>query len=172
MIASAALLLFGAAAVSPTAQLQPNALPEIFQSACLDGEARLSPGLVEPVEFGSLPSELRRPLGFPSSSKVWRLNGPGRAFLYILEYQSQRTTSPRVCGLASDQMNYAAAADSVEMRVTGAVHPRSTQSTEWLNVKAGYDALATTAGDFKVLQINWLSESAKRELLKAQPAIP
>lgn len=172
MILSAALFLFSASAVAPAAELQPDQLPEIFQSACLDGEARLSPGLVEPVDFTSLPNDLRRALGSPSSAKVWRLNGPGRAFLYILEYPSERTTSPRVCGLASDQMNYGKAADSVEMRVTGAVQPRSTQSTEWLNLKGGYDALATTAGDFKVLQINWLSDSAKHALIKAQPAIP
>ncbi len=172
MIVSLAALLLGSMTTLPDADLQPEQLPEIFEAACLNGEARLSPADAQSVGFDALPVELRQGLGSPSSAQVWRLNGPGHAFLYVLQYQAGRASSPRICGLASDEMDYNAAADTVEMRVTGAVHPRTTETTEWLNPKGGYDALATTAGDFKVLQVNWLSNSARRALIRIQPAIP
>jgi hypothetical protein len=59
------------------------------------------------------------------------------------------------------------------LRVTGAVHPRETRSIEWLSVEGGYNALATTAGDFKVLQVNWLSDEQRAAATKAlQPIVP
>lgn len=165
-------LFLGAASTLPATDLPPNDLPSLFENACLNGEAKLAPGSVTSVDFAALPAELRRSLGNPSSAQVWRLNGAGRAFLYILGYPPSRDSSPRICGLASDQMDYSSAADAVEMRVTGTVHPRTTRSTQWLNLDGGYDALATVAGDFKVLQINWLSDSQRDALIKIRPAIP
>lgn len=170
ILTMAALLLSGTS--PPPSDLSAGELPALFESACLNGEARLSPGSATAVGFDALPGELRRSLGTPSSAQVWRLNGSGRAFLYILGYPPSPDTSPRICGLASDQMNYGSAADAVELRVTGEVHPRTTRSTEWLNLEHGYDALATNTGDFKVLQINWLSDAQKKALIRIRPSIP
>jgi hypothetical protein len=143
----------------------------LFEAACLDGEAKLAPGSATPVTFDELPAELRQGLGKPSSAKIWRLNGSGRAFLYLLDYQPDRYTNPKICGLASDGMDYASAADAVEMRVTGQVSPKTMRTTEWLNAAGGYSALATTTGAFKVLQVNWLSETQRAEMQKAQSVI-
>jgi hypothetical protein len=99
------------------------------------------------------------------------LSGTGQTFLYLLDYEPSRYTNPRICGLASDGMDYASAADTVEMRVTGQVSPKTMRTTEWLNATGGYSALATTTGAFKVLQVNWLSDSQRAEMMKAQSAI-
>jgi hypothetical protein len=135
-------------------------LSQVFIDACLDGQAKLGPG-AQQVSFEALPLDVRKGLGSPASSKVWRLSGPGEGYLYMLDYQGAPGENPHICGLASNAMDYGSAADAVEMRVTGAVHPRTMQSIQWLNPKSGYDALATTAGDFKVLQVNWLSDSER-----------
>jgi len=170
MVGALVALFLGSA--NPTAaDVAAAQLPELFEAACLDGQAKLAPGSATPVTFDALPAELRQGLGKPTSAKIWRLNGSGQAFLYLLDYQADRHTNPRICGLASDGMDYATAADSVEMRVTGQISPKSTRTTEWLNATAGYSALATTTGAFKVLQVNWLSDSQRAEMQKAQSAI-
>jgi hypothetical protein len=154
------------------ADLTAAQLPEIFEAACLDGEAKLSPGTASPATFDALPSEVRHELGKPSSAKIWRLSGSGNAFLYLLDYEPAPNMNPRICGLASDQMDYGNAADAVEMRVTGRVSPKTMRTTEWLNPAGGYSALATRAGNFKVLQVNWLSDLQRAQIVKAQSAIP
>jgi hypothetical protein len=154
-------ILLGSSAV-PAVQQGAAELPNLFVAACLDGKASLSPGEAAAVGFDALPRDLQQRLGKPSSAQVWRLNGGGQAYLYVLDYAPAPHTSPRVCGLASDAMSYSSAADVVERRVTGAVYPRTTRSIEWLDPTGGYNALATTAGEFKVLQINWLSDEQKR----------
>ena len=172
MVGAFAALLLGAGVGLPAADLAATELPQIFEAACLDGQAKLSPGTAAPVSFDALPHELQQSLGKPASGQVWRLNGPGRAFLYLLTYEPNPNTNPRICGLASDTMDYASAADAVEMRVTGAVHPKTMRTTEWLNAQSGYSALATTTGDFKVLQVNWLSDAQRAEALKALQLVP
>ena len=170
MIGALAALLLGSAN-PPAADLAAAQLPELFEAACLDGEAKLAPGSVTPVTFDALPPELRQSLGKPTSAKIWRLSGSGQAFLYLLDYQPDRYTNPRICGLASDEMDYTSAANAVEMRVTGQVSPKTMRTTEWLNAKGGYSALATTAGPFKVLQVNWLTDTQRAEMMKAQSII-
>jgi hypothetical protein len=165
MIGAFALLLF-AGSVAQAGDLSTQPLPDLFVSACLDGQARLSPGSAEAVSFDALPQDLQRKLGRPASAQVWRLNSGGRAYLYVLNYAPGQNTTPRICGLASDAMDYNSAADLVERRVTGEVEPRTERSVQWLDVHGGYKALATTAGDFKVLQVNWLSDDARRTLAK------
>jgi len=167
--AMAALLLSSANPVA--ADFAASQLPQVFEAACLDGQAKLAPGSATPVTFDALPPELRQSLGKPTSAKIWRLSGSGQAFLYLLDYQADRNTSPRICGLASDGMDYASAADAVEMRVTGEVSPKTMKTTEWLNATDGYSALATTTGAFKVLQVNWLSDSQRAAIMKAQSVI-
>jgi hypothetical protein len=68
-------------------------------------------------------------------------------------------------------MDYGDAADAVEMRITGHVSSKTTLATEWLNPAAGYSALATKAGSFKVLQVNWLSDAQRAAIVKAQAVI-
>jgi hypothetical protein len=166
MIGGMIALLLGGSSALAGANPGPAELPDLFVAACLDGEATLSPGEAAAIGFNGLPQDLQKRLGNPSSAQVWRLSGGGQAYLYVLDYAPARNTSPRVCGVASDAMNYSSAADVVEQRVTGAVYPRTTRSIEWLDPKGGYNALATTAGDFKVLQINWLSDDQKRVIQK------
>ena len=167
----AALLLGGTGMGSANVALAD--LPQIFEAACLNGEAKLSPGAAAAVGFDGLPRELRKSLGTPASAQVWRLNGPGRAFLYVLEFAPAANASPRICGLASDRMDYRSAADAVEMRVTGEIQPKTTPAVEWLNLEGGYNALAARTGDFKVLQINWLSDAQRAEAAKAYaPLVP
>jgi len=170
MIGVMAALLFSSTNL-PAADLTAAQLPQIFEAACLDGEAKLSPGSASPISFDALPSELRKDLGKPTSAKIWRLSGSGQAYLYLLDYEAAANTNPRICGLASDQMDYGEAADAVEMRVTGQVSPKTTPATEWLNPAGGYAALATKAGSFKVLQVNWLSDAQRAALVKAQAVI-
>ena len=167
MIAGLFALLLGTASAVPGVSQGVTELPNLFVAACLDGKATLSPGEAAAVGFDGLPRELQQRLGTPSAAQVWRLSGGGNAYLYVLDYAPAPRTSPRVCGVASDAMNYNSAADLVEQRVTGAVYPRTSRSIEWLDPKGAYNALATTAGSFKVLQINWLSDDQKRVVQKS-----
>jgi hypothetical protein len=162
MISAMIALSLGSSSALPAANLGAADLPSLFVAACLDGKATLSPGEAAPVGFGELPRDLQQRLGKPRSAQVWRLNGGGQAYLYVLSYEPTRNAPPRICGLASDAMNYGTAADVVEQRVTGAVYPRTTRSIEWADPQGAYNALATTAGEFKVLQINWMSDEQRR----------
>jgi len=166
MIGAALALLAGDSGLFPEGDIAASRLPDLFVAACLDGKATLSPKDAAAVGLDGLPRELLQKLGKPSSAQVWRLSSDGRAYLYILNYEPARSTNPRICGIASDAMNYQTAADVVEKRVTGAVYPRTTRSIQWLDAKGGYNAIATTAGDFKILQINWLSDQQRRILAR------
>ena len=172
MILSIAASLVGASAASVQAQSSVHALPEVFVAACLNGGARLSAREAATVSFENLPSSLRKRLGKPASSQVWHLNGPGRAFLYILNYERQRGAGPKICGLAADSMDLNAAADALEARIAGGVRPKGSRSTEWLMPQDGYTAVATTADEFKVVQINWLSVEQRAEALEAMRSLP
>ena len=79
MVGTFAALLVTAGASLPAAALAPNELPQIFEAACLDGQAKLSPGSAASVGFDALPRELQVSLGTPASAQIWRLNGPGTA---------------------------------------------------------------------------------------------
>ena len=75
-------------------------------------------------------------------------------------------------------MDYTSAANAVEMWVTGQVSPKTMRTTEWLNAKGGYSALATTAGPFKVLQVNWPTafaacsdEQPNRSFINFEPSL-
>jgi len=159
------MLPFLAAVVAGTAQLSGAAevsnLPGLFESACLDGQAKLSAGEVTPISFDQLPSELREKLGQPASGKVWQLSTSGRSYLYLLDYQAGPGISPKVCGLASDAMDLRTAADALETRVAGTVTRNKPRSAQWVNAADGYVATATTASTLNVLQISWLSEADK-----------
>lgn len=172
MILSVAASLVGASVVSMQAQPSVHALSDVFVAACLDGGARLSAGQAAAVGFEDLPSSLRERLGKPASGQVWQLKGPGRAYLYILNYQPRRDVNPKICGLAADGMDLNAAADALDARIAGSVRPDRQRGTEWLMPRDGFTAVATTANEFNVVQVNWLSEEQRAEALKSLGILP
>src|SRR5690348_1160228 len=105
MIGATLALLLGSSSVLPAAVAVAD-LPQLFVAACLDGNAKLSPGEASTVGFRGLPDALQDRLGKPSGAQVWRLRSEGQAYLYILNYEPSRNSSPRICGLASETMNY------------------------------------------------------------------
>jgi hypothetical protein len=156
MISLAAALLNTAAA---QALVTPDQLPNLFISACLDGSARAADGSITRMEFSALPKELRSRLGKPSSAQVWKINGSDNAFLYSLNY-SERGYSPKICGVAGQNLVLRPASAAVETRLRGgAASSGSYKSVEWLNEPAGYRALATRAGGYTILQVNWLRDN-------------
>jgi hypothetical protein len=159
--------LLAAGAQGSTADIQSGNLPSVFEATCLDGTARLSAGTVTEIGFNRLPASLQERLGQPASGKVWQLNAAGHAYLYVLDYGNGPGISPKVCGIASDAMDFKAGADALEARVAGSVSRDRSRSAQWLNAKDGYIATATSAGPFNVLQISWLSD-ADRATAQAQ----
>jgi len=151
--------LLSAAVQVGTGNAQVSNLPGVFEATCLDGQARLSANDVSQITFDQLPPALQESLGRPASGKVWQLNTAGHAYLYVLDYDVRPGVSPKVCGLASDTMDFRSASDKLEMRVAGSVDRNRVQSAQWLNPKDGYVATATNAAQFKVLQINWLNDA-------------
>ena len=153
-------ILLGAAQTS-VAPLVGN-LPQIFVATCLDGQARMTTSDVTKIGFDDLPSRLRRHLGRPATSDVWRLNTSGNAFLYVLTCVPDPGVNPKICGLASDQMNLRAAADLLDFRLAGSVYAAKLRATQWMRPEDGYVATATTAGKYNVAQINWLSDRDRK----------
>jgi hypothetical protein len=165
MIASLVMLLLPAAvqpSVDPTTEMT-----RLFEAACLNGQAKLSPGDAAPAGFEALPRDLRYYLGKPSSAQVWRLGGSGSAFLYLLQYSGDPNANPRICGVASDRMSRSAAADAMQLLLTGGPNSKDAPTTEWLSVQNGYRAFAAREGKFKVVQINWLSEAQRQAAAKS-----
>jgi hypothetical protein len=149
-----------AAAVQPTADPTVE-MTKLFEAACLNGHATLAPETAAAIGFETLPRDLRYYLGKPTSAKVWRLSGTGSAFLYLLEYSGDADANPRVCGVASDRMSRSAAADAMQLLLTGGPNSKAAPTTEWVSLQNGYRAFAAREGKFKVVQINWLSEAQR-----------
>jgi len=166
MIVMLTALMLNSASVLAAADVGPSELSGIFQSACLDGEAKLSPGSAVAVSFDSLPDQLRSRLGNPASTKVWRINTEGSAFLYLVEYPAGSGPNSRVCGLASEDMDSHDAIDTIERRVTGKASHDYQPSMQWLSPQAGYRAVVTSAGKFKIAQVNWLSDAQRDAAMK------
>jgi hypothetical protein len=148
-----------ASAASGAADTQVSNLPGLFQATCLDGQARLGAGEVTPISVDQLPPALREGLGHPASGKVWQLNAVGHSYLYMLDYSAGPGISPKICGLASDSMDLRSASDAVEARVAGGVSRNKPRSAQWLNARDGYIATVTSAANFNVLQISWMSDA-------------
>jgi len=165
MLSFLAAILAGLVQASAATEAQLSDLSGLFQAACLDGQVRLRANEVTPISFDQLPSGLRDELGHPASAKIWQLNASGRSYLYLLDYQAAPGASPKICGVASDTMDLTTAGDALEMRVTGGVSRDRLRSTQWLNAKDGYVAMATTAATFKVLQISWMSDADRAAAL-------
>ena len=172
MLTIIAALLTGAAAATGASDAQVGNLPGVFAATCLDGQARLSAGDVTPIGFDGLPSALQERLGRPASAKVWRLNSSGHSYLYILDYAATPGVSPKICGLASDVMDLTTAADALGARVAGGMERSGLRSAQWLNAKDGYVATATTASQFNVLQISWMSDADRAAALAQVEQLP
>ena len=159
MISLAAVALLNTAAAQ--ALVTPDQLPNLFISACLDGSARAADGSVTRIDYSALPNELRSRLGKPSTAQVWKVNGSDDAYLYSLSF-TERGYSPRICGVASQNLVLRPASAAVETRLRGgAPSAGSYKSVEWLNEPAGYRALATRAGGYTILQVNWNKDTAE-----------
>ena len=136
----------------------------------MDGQVKL-PGSAAPISFKALPIGLRIDLGRPTSSQVWRVSGGGDSFLYLLNYEGDPDVSPRVCGVASEQLDYAVALDALELHMTGKVSPKELRPMEWISPQNGYQAIATKNGKLKVLQINWLTDAQRKAAARVQEAL-
>ena len=145
-------------AATPTT-VTSDQLPNLFIAACLDGSA--TSGAATPIGFDALPSNLRMSLGKPHKAQVWKINGLDKAYLYSLSYR-ERGFSPRICGVASDNLVLRPASAAVESRLRGAPSAGTYKPVEWINEAAGYRALATRKGGYTILQVNWLKEEAAR----------
>lgn len=161
MVLAVTAFLASALDTSAAAAMPTGRLPEVFVAACLEGKVSLSAGEAGAVAFDELPSALRKRLGSPSSGQAWRLNSFGNSYLYVLNYPSRPGIDPKICGLASDRMTFNAAAEALEMRIFGQIYPERGEGLQWLMAQDGYIATATTAGEFNVVQINWLSEAGR-----------
>ena len=168
-----AALLSGAAVTTGAPDANVGNLPGLFESTCLDGQAKLSAGDVTATSFDQLPSSLRESLGHPASGNVWRLNTAGNSYLYVLNYTAGPGISPKVCGLASDAMDLRTASNALGARVAGGVERNTSgRSAQWLNARDGYVATATTAATLKVLQISWMSDEDKARAIEQIEQLP
>ncbi len=171
-------LLVGALAfVSPqpaAAQVDPADLEEIFASACFQGEVKLAPGQESPTTLADLPSSLRRRFGKHLSESVWRLNSTTPTYLFIVNYKPSRTTSPKVCGLATQSLDINHEIKMLGARLNG---PSLTQlhmtitGAEWLDAEHGYVAAATKADEYTVLEVKQLTREQQLGALKIIPSL-
>ena len=173
MLTYLAAVLSAAATSAGASGAQIAYLPGVFESTCLDGQAKLSAAEVTVSSFDQLPASLRESLGRPESGNVWRLNNGGDSYLYVLNYPAGPGVSPKICGLASDTMDLRTASDALSARVAGgADRNTSGRSAQWLNARDGYIATATTTAKLKVLQISWMSDVDKERAMAQIEQLP
>ena len=162
-----AIAAFLASAIAlPAGEVPTEQLVGTFAAACLDGSVNLTPNQASKMEFKGLPAPLRKRLGKPKSGQVWQLNSPGRAYLYVLNYEPGRKTSRMICGVASDVLPLHTSVAALRARFGGATLRGSPANTEWMFPEDGYFATATSTGTFRVLQVRWLSDEQKRLALR------
>ena len=165
--------LLALAAASPATAATGSEMVGLFQNACLEGQAQLPAGEAVKTSFDQLPTVLRERLTRPVTGNVWRLGGDRPAYLYILDYSADPNVGRKICGVASETIDLQAASEAVERRVAGSVLPRNAdENSQWIQLKDGYMATATHAGDLKVLQVNWLSPREVREAKAYLSAVP
>lgn len=152
IVSLAAATLLNAAAVA--APISPDQLPNLFIAACFEGKAQTA-GAATQVGFDGLPTAIRSRLGKPSEAQVWKISGSEDSYLYSLNY-TDRSFSPRICGVASQNLVLRPASAAVESHLRGGQPSSgSYRPVEWLNEKEGYRALATRTGGYTILQVNW-----------------
>ena len=152
------------AAAAPAAAYS-GSLENIFISACLDGSVTLGRQDAQPVQFEALPNALRSKLGSPDRTQVWMLQRPGHSYLYMVEYDD-RDLSPKVCGLASDQLKISPATNAIATRLNASVGEDGAVTTEWHFPEQGYYALASRIREYTVLQVNQMSDFQRQEAIR------
>ena len=154
-----------AAALAP-APAYAGSLENVFISACLDGSIKLSPQEAHAVQLDALPKAVRAKLGDPSKAQVWQLQSAGRSYLYTMEYEGT-SMSPKICGLASDQLKITPAAQVIAARLNSSADMDSRAvTTEWHFPDQGYYALASRVHEYTVLQVNQMSDWQREEALR------
>jgi hypothetical protein len=156
------------------AQIDPGDLESIFNTACFQGEVTLAPGQETPITLADLPSSLRRRFGKHVSESVWQLNSTTPTYLFIVNYKPSRTTSPKVCGLATQSLDI-----NHEIKVLGArlngpsLTPLRMTITgaQWLDAERGYIAAATKADHYTVLEVKQLTREQQLAALKIIPSL-
>ncbi|HJR83310.1 MAG TPA: hypothetical protein VJ775_05235 [Sphingomicrobium sp.] len=154
-----------AAPAAPAAAAYSGSLENLFISACLDGAVSLSREDAQPIQFDALPKALKSKLGSPDRTQVWMLQRPGHSYLYTVEYDD-RDLSPKVCGLASDQLKINPATEVVAARLNGMPGEDGAVTTEWHFPEQGYFALASRVREYTVLQVNQMSDFQRQEALR------
>ena len=152
----------------------PNQLEAVFISACFDGAVKLGADQETPITLADLPSSLRRRFGKPLSGSVWRLNSSTPTYLYTMNFAPDRTTSPKVCGIATQSIPLKPAIEFLGTRMNGpSLTPLHTVITgaEWLDAEHGYVAAATKIDEFTVLEVKQLTKEQQRGALKAIPSL-
>ena len=92
---------------------------------------------------------------------MWKIAGSEDSYLYSLNY-TDRSFSPRICGVASQNLVLRPASAAVETHLRGGKPAAgSYKPVEWLNDQEGYRALATRAGGYTILQVNWNKDTAE-----------
>ena len=145
MLSLIAALISGAAITAGPTDSQTARLIGIFESTCMSREMKLSVNDARRISYDKLPEGLpqgkelaRQPL----SADVWLLNTPGRTYVYILKYHEiPGIVSERVCGLASDKIDFEAASDWVLAKTA-----RTEGALRWPSVKEALSAYSR-AGD-------------------------
>jgi hypothetical protein len=64
-------------------------------------------------------------------------------------------------------MDERAAQNTIELRVTGRISRDYNPSMEWLSPQAGYRAIVTRNGKFRVVQVDVLSDAQRDQAMKA-----
>jgi hypothetical protein len=154
------------AAVAPPPDYA-DSLENIFISACLDGSVNLGEQGAQPVEFAALPKTIRQKLAKPTKAQVWQLQSPGHSYLYMMEYDD-KDLSPKVCGMASDQLKISPAADAVAYRLNASTAEPGAMTTEWHFPEDGFFALASRIHEYTVLQVNHMSEIQRKAALRSR----
>ncbi len=168
MTVALAALVAGVAVVQ-AADGTVDRMPAIFAAACLDGTVALSPAEASRVGPEQMPRVLRRRLGSPLSASVWRLSGGGQSYLYVIEYKPDRNTSPKVCGVASDQMTLGSATRLLGKRLNAVANSALHQPVDGLeiiNAEDGYSATAMRSGDFTYLELKQMTEQQQKRMLR------
>ena len=156
MIMAFAIAASATATISAAqAPVYADSMENIFISACLDGSVKLSEQGARPIPFDALPKDLRQKLAKPSKAQVWQL-GSGHSYLYMMEYDD-KDLSPKVCGVASDQLKITPAADAVAYRLNASTAEPGAVTTEWHFPEQVYFALASRVHEYTVLQVNHMS---------------
>jgi hypothetical protein len=154
---------------APSAQMPAQQLEAIFMSACFGGAVKLDPGQESAIALGDLPSNLRRRFGKPLSANLWRLNSSTPSYLYVITFRPEKTTSPKVCGLATQSIEIGPAIEFLGSQLNGpsldSFHEGFT-GAGWLDAKMGFVAVASKSDNFTVMEVKQLTSEQQQRALR------